>query len=135
VARRHGIAGIRMAVEQPTLSWLTDLRRGGVAAALGGLAWLTRRQLGARRHGPLTWGYAESGQLDEVRILEILGRLAPGSHELICHPGEDDDPPLEAPALGWRYLRARERAALTAEVVRRAIDRRGIRLCRWADLF
>jgi hypothetical protein len=64
---------------------------------LGGLAWLTRRQMGALRHGPESWGYVESGQLDEIRILEILGRLGPGSHEIICHPGEVDDSP--APAL------------------------------------
>lgn len=135
VARRHGIPGIRMAVEQPSLSWFTDPQRGGFAAALGGLAWFTRRQLGARRHGPLTWGYAESGQLDEVRILELLARLPRGSHELICHPGIEDDPERPAASLGWRHLRARELEALTSERIRNAVERRGIRLCRWSDLF
>jgi predicted glycoside hydrolase/deacetylase ChbG (UPF0249 family) len=135
VAHRHGIAGIRMAVERPSLSWFTDPQRGGFAAALGGLAWFTRRQIGARRHGPLTWGYAESGQLDEVRILEILARLPRGCHELICHPGLEDDPERPTATLGWRHLRARELEALASATIRKAVERRCIRLCRWSDLF
>jgi predicted glycoside hydrolase/deacetylase ChbG (UPF0249 family) len=131
VARRHGIAGIRSAVENPTLAWLTEPRRGIEAGVLTGLAWLTRRGLGARRHGPQSWGYVESGRLDEVRILEIIGRLGPGAHELICHPGEADHPAAERPS---RYHRTAELASLTSAKVRRAIEQRGIRLCRWADL-
>jgi hypothetical protein len=136
VARRHRIQGLRSAVEEPSLTWLTELPRGAMAAVLGGLAWLTRRQLGALRHGPQTWGYVESGQLDEVRILEIVGRLGPGGHELICHPGEEDD---RGPGLGAfasaRYRRARELGALSSPIVRHALEQRRIRLCRWADLF
>ena len=136
IARRHGIPGVRSAVEQPTLTWVAELPRGGLAAMMSGLAWLTRRQMGALRHGPESWGYVESGQLDEVRILEIVGRLRPGSHELICHPGMNDDP---SPGLGIlpgvRYRRARELAALTSPIIRQALSRRGIRLCRWQDLY
>jgi predicted glycoside hydrolase/deacetylase ChbG (UPF0249 family) len=127
VARRHRIAGIRMAVERPNLAWLTEARRGAIAAALGTLAWFTRHQMGALRHGPETWGYVESGRLDTIRILEILGRLGPGAHELICHPGQ-------ASQKGG-HDRRRELEALCAPIVRRAIEARGIRLCRWADLF
>jgi predicted glycoside hydrolase/deacetylase ChbG (UPF0249 family) len=125
VARRHGIPGIRMAMEKPTLGWIVEAPRGLMAATLGGLAWLTRRQLGALRHGPQTWGYVESGRLDEVRILEILGRLGPGSHELICHPTDSS-----ATDDGRREL-----GALTSPRVRHALASRGIELCRWADLF
>jgi predicted glycoside hydrolase/deacetylase ChbG (UPF0249 family) len=132
VARRHGIAGIRSAVERPTLAWAADPRRGLEAGLLTGLAWLTRRQLGARRHGPQSWGYVESGRLDEVRILEIIGRLGPGAHELICHPGEEDAAPGEEPG---RYQRASEIAALTSAKVRRALAQRGVILCRWGELF
>jgi predicted glycoside hydrolase/deacetylase ChbG (UPF0249 family) len=130
VARRHGIPGIRMAMEQPTLGWIVEAQRGLMAAALGGLAWLTRRQLGALRHGPQTWGFVESGQLDEVRILEIVGRLGPGRHELICHPAEGPT----AAAAPWADP-ARELRALTSPIVRHALAARGIALCRWADLF
>jgi predicted glycoside hydrolase/deacetylase ChbG (UPF0249 family) len=131
VARRHGISGIRMAMEKPTLAWIVEAQRGALALALGALAWLTRRQMGSLRHGPRTWGYVESGHLDEIRILEILGRLDPGIHELICHPGEREgpDPPRDAPDPG------RELRALTSPLVRQALSSRGIELCRWADLF
>lgn len=121
VARRHGVPGIRMAVERPALAWVGEIPRALIATALGGLAWLTRRQLGVLRHGPQTWGFVESGHLDEIRILEILGRLGPGLHELICHPIEDGA--------------GREVKALTSPLVRQAIAQRQIELCRWADLF
>jgi chitin disaccharide deacetylase len=133
VARRHHLPGIRSAVERPTLAWLTEPARGLEAGLLTGLAWLTRRQMGALRHGPQSWGFVEVGRLDEVRILEILGRMGPGAHELICHPGEEDDvdgEPGEAP-----HLRAHELVALTSHKVRRAFERRGVKLCRWKDLF
>lgn len=134
VARRHGIAGIRSAVERPTLAWVTEPRRGLEAGLLTGLGWLTRRQLGVRRHGPQSWGYVESGHLDEIRILEILGRLTPGPHELICHPGEDDPAGgrVEEPR---HYQRAGELTSLTSDKVRRALGQRAVALCRWGDLF
>ena len=132
VARRYGIAGIRSAVERPTLAWATDPLRGLEAGVLTGLAWLTRRQLGARRHGPQSWGYVESGRLDEIRVLEIIGRLGPGAHELICHPGEEDS---VAGAERARYQRVGEIAALTSPKLRRALEQRGVTLCRWGELF
>jgi predicted glycoside hydrolase/deacetylase ChbG (UPF0249 family) len=130
VARRHGIPGIRMAMEHPTIAWIAEAPRGVIAAGLGSLAWLTRRRLGALRHGPRTWGFVESGRLDEIRILEIIGRLGPGGHELICHPADRNGTvPAGAPDP------ARELRALTAPLVREALASRNIVLCRWSDLF
>jgi hypothetical protein len=123
LAKRHHIAGIRSTVEPPTLGWVVDPRRAVEIAVLGGLSWLTRRRLGPLRHGPQTWGYVESGRLDEVRIMEIVGRLAPGSHELICHPGGGADSESD------------EFRALVSPKVKDALRRRGIVLCRWRDLF
>jgi hypothetical protein len=134
VARRHKIAGIRSAVERPTLAWVTEPRRGLEAGILTVSAWLTRRQLGARRHGPQSWGYVESGHLDEIRILEIIGRLGPGPHELICHPGEEPAPG-EAPETSARYQRTAELGSLTSAKVRRALEQRSLNLCRWGNLF
>jgi chitin disaccharide deacetylase len=134
VARRHDIEGIRSAVERPTLAWVTDPRRGLEAGVLTFSAWLTRRQLGARRHGPQSWGYVEAGHLDEIRILEIIGRLGPGPHELICHPGEAAAEGERAEASA-RYQRTAELASLTSAKVRRALERRTVSLCRWGDLF
>jgi predicted glycoside hydrolase/deacetylase ChbG (UPF0249 family) len=127
VARHHGIAGMRTVVERPTLGWTVDLPRGIATAALGAVAWYSRRQLGSRRHGPQSWGYFERGRLDEIRILEILGRLGPGSHEIICQP--DLDPASQIPP------ERGEVTALTSNRVREAITNRHIELCRWADLF
>jgi hypothetical protein len=56
--------------------------------------------------------------------MEILGRLGPGIHELICAPREGDD----QAGLG-------ELGALLSPRVRDGLTRRGIVLCRWADLF
>ena len=138
VARRPGIAGLRSAVEEPTLTWLTELPRGAMAALLGGLAWLTRRQLGALRHGPQTWGYVESGQLDEVRILEIVGRHGPRQPRADLPPRARRT--IEAARAGRlsprrRYRRARELKALTSPIMRHALEQRRIRLCRWSELF
>jgi predicted glycoside hydrolase/deacetylase ChbG (UPF0249 family) len=127
VARRHGIAGLRTVVERPTLAWAADLPRGLATAALGAMAWYSRRQLGVRRHGPQSWGDFERGRLDEIRILEILGRMGPGSHEIICQPELDsasEKPPLRG-----------EVTALTSARVREALTSRHIELCRWSDLF
>lgn len=129
VARRHGIPGMRIAVERPTLAWAAEPRRGIETAAMAAMAWLSRRDLGARRHGPQSWGLFEAGRLDEVRILEILGRLGPGSHELVCHP--DLAPDLDL-ALAPRNSEA---FALTSTRVRGVLRERQIELCRWADLF
>jgi predicted glycoside hydrolase/deacetylase ChbG (UPF0249 family) len=136
VARRHGIQGIRSAVERPSLAWLTEPVRGLEAGLLTGLAWLTRRQMGSLRHGPQSWGFVEAGRLDEIRILEILGRMGPGPHELICHPGEQDDNEHDAATTAGEtpHQRASELVALTSERLRQAIERRGVKLCRWKDL-
>lgn len=121
LARRFSIPGVRASVEPPGLGWVAEPRRGLETALLSGMAWLTRRRMGSLRHGPVTWGYVESNRLDEVRILEIIGRLAPGAHELLCHPGGPGG--------------AGELAALESAKVRTGLAARGIVLCRWQDLF
>ena len=123
VARRHGIAGVRTTVDSPTLAWFTEIRRSLTTAAISSLAWFNRRQMGILRHGPKSWGYFEHGRLDEIRIMEILGRLGPGIHELICAPRESDDP-----------VERGELVALLSPRARDGLARRGIVLCRWADL-
>ena len=61
VARGTASAAIRSAIETPTLSWVTDPRRGLKAGVLTGLGWLTRRQLGARRHSAAELGLRRIG--------------------------------------------------------------------------
>ena len=94
VARRHGIGGIRSAVERAdaVVGDRPAPRHQGRRADRPGLADAPAAR--RRRHGAQSWGYVESGRLDEVRVLEIIGRLGPGTHELICHPGEESTPVL-----------------------------------------
>jgi predicted glycoside hydrolase/deacetylase ChbG (UPF0249 family) len=125
VARRHRLEGLRVSVEMPTLAWFTEVPKGLRIAAIASLSWFARRRLGALRHGPQSWGYFESGHLDEIRVLEIIGRLQPGHHELICHPRFDEEPPTPRGDL----------FALTSPRVAAAIANRGIEVCRWRDLF
>lgn len=135
VAARHRIGALRIHVEAPTLSWFVDLERGAPLFALHALARLSRRRLGARAHGAQAWGYVESGNLGKMRILEILGRLGPGIHELICHPGEELDTELMLSGRRRVFDRKLELDALCSPTIRAAIAERGISLHRFADLF
>jgi hypothetical protein len=135
LAHRHRIGGIRTDVEPPTLTWVVDPRRGVELGVLSGLAWLTRRRLGMLKHGPRSWGYMEAGRLDEIRILETIGRMGAGAHELICtpsrHPGLS--PPSGSP-LG-QASGSPDLSALRTARVRTAVEQREIVLCRWRDLY
>lgn len=64
-------------------------------------------------------------------LLEIVDGLAPGSVELMCHPGYSDDQ-LRSSS-GYSDLRERELAILTDPAVRARIEARGIRLGSFDD--
>jgi predicted glycoside hydrolase/deacetylase ChbG (UPF0249 family) len=142
LARRHRIDGIRTDVEPPTLTWVVDPRRGVELGVLSGLAWLTRRRLGMLRHGPRSWGYMEAGRLDEIRILETIGRMGAGAHELICNPSRHPSlllasSPASSPSgssIGQAAARP-DLSALRTARVRTAVEQREIVLCRWRDLY
>jgi len=133
VARRHAIPGLRTSVDSPSLAWLGDPLRGLESSMVAGLSWLSRRRLGARRHGPRSWGNHDAGALTDIRIVELLGRMGPGAHELICHVGQVDEP--RSPArLGERgKARRQELEALLSSRVQDAMAVRHVQLCRWTD--
>ncbi len=138
LARRHRIEGIRTDVEPPTLTWVVDPRRGVELGVLSGLAWLTRRRLGMLRHGPRSWGYMEAGRLDEIRILETIGRMGAGAHELICNPSRHPSASASASAASSGLGQAAaspDLSALRTARVRTAVVQREIVLCRWRDLY
>jgi hypothetical protein len=134
LARRHRIEGIRTDVEPPTLTWVVDPRRGVELGVLSGLAWLTRSRLGMLRHGPRSWGYMEAGRLDEIRILETIGRMGAGTHELICNPSRHPGFSPSGSSLG-QAAASPDLSALRTARVRTAVEQREIVLCRWRDLY
>ncbi len=135
VAQRLRIRAIRAAMESPNLSWFTDVQRGLPLAALGALSYVARRRLGALRHGAQSWGYGECGNLGRMHIMEILGRLGPGIHELICHPGTTAQDSLTLAGGRRMYERRLEMETLCDPKIRDALARRGVTLCRFQDVF
>lgn len=133
VAREHGIPGLRSTVDPPSLSWLGDPVRGLESGLLAGLSWLTRRRLGARRHGPASWGHHDAGALTEIRIVELLGRMGPGAHELVCHVGLTDEPRGLTGLLERGKARRRELDALLSPRIKEALVIGNVQLCRWTD--
>ena len=135
VAQELRIRTIRSAIEGPTLSWFADLKKGLPMAMLGAFGYLSRRRMGAIRHGAQSWGLAESGGLSATRFLEILGRMGPGVHELICHPGLEPQESLTL--LGKRQIfeRRMELEVLCDPQTKSWLAQRGVELCRFKDVF
>jgi predicted glycoside hydrolase/deacetylase ChbG (UPF0249 family) len=127
VARRFGIQAVRAArrvlpLRQPRAALLSLFAKRA-----------HRRALRAHFRAPDTFlGMAETGRLDERRLLRLIAALPRGSSELVCHPG------LGGSAIGslyrWGFRWDSETEALTSEPVRAAIHRAGVRLIRYADL-
>jgi len=134
VASRLGIMTLRTVMERPSLSWFNDVPNSLPLAAMAGLSWWSRKHMGVRRHGAQTWGYAETGDLDPMRILEIIGRLGPGIHELICHPGQTDTEEL-TPSGRRLFQRAKELSGLCSEPVRAALRHKNVLLVRFSEVF
>lgn len=135
VAQQLRIRTIRSAMEGPSLAWFTDAQKGLPLAMMGALAYLSRRRLGAIRHGAQSWGFAESGNLGRMRLLEVLGRMGPGVHELICHPGETPTETLTLSGQRRVFERRLELETLCDPQVRVWLRQRQIDLCRFKDVF
>jgi predicted glycoside hydrolase/deacetylase ChbG (UPF0249 family) len=97
---------------------------------------LSRRALSAGLRFPTAFaGLEESGRLDVDALQAILDRLSPsaaGGCELVCHPGEADDPARER--YRWGFLWAEELSLLTSHEAREAIRRRGFTLGNFRSL-
>jgi len=135
VAQELRIRTIRSAIEGPTLSWFTDLKKGLPMAMLGAFGYLARRRMGAIRHGAQSWGLAESGGLNSMRMLEILGRMGPGIHELICHPGTVPQESLTLSGRRQVFERRMELEMLCDPQTKSWLKERGVELCRFKDVF
>lgn len=135
VAQDLRIRTIRSAIEGPTLAWFADLKKGLPMAMLGAFGNLARRRMGAIRHGAQSWGMAESGGLSAMRLLEILGRMGPGVHELICHPGTEPQEGLTISGKRQRFERRMELEMLCDPQTKAWLQERGVELCRFKDVF
>jgi predicted glycoside hydrolase/deacetylase ChbG (UPF0249 family) len=122
LARELGIGAIRVP---------RSARRTVGALAVNRLASrLSRRALSEGLKFPTAFGgLDESGRLDLGALEAILHRVSPsaaGGCELVCHPGDADDPDRERYKWGFRW--AEELALLTGHEAREAIRKRGFTL-------
>jgi predicted glycoside hydrolase/deacetylase ChbG (UPF0249 family) len=70
-------------------------------------------------------GYALTGRMGTGELVAFLERLPEGLTELMCHPGYCTDE-LRAAPTRLKESRQRELEALTAPVVREAVERNGV---------
>lgn len=136
LAVEHGVRAVRAPVEvrRPGDLYETEGTRlrleVAVFSALG--ARLSRRARAAGLAVPDHFaGYRLSGRMTEADLLALLPRLAPGTTELMVHPGSADEPGAVGASGGYR--RATERDALVSPAVREALDREGIQSVRFSD--
>jgi chitin disaccharide deacetylase len=115
VARDYGSPPIRLPAE-PRWS-------GGAASALI-RPWITLMGRRLRRagvfHNDAVFGMADSGQMNEARLLEIIARLPAGVTEIYLHPAVESRQAI-APGMS-AYRHTDELAALLSPRVRAAIS-------------
>lgn len=78
-------------------------------------------------------GVADTGSLDEARLLRTVSRLPPGTSELICHPGMGSEA-LATAYPDWGFRWEEETRALTSGRVREALAREGVNLISYREL-
>ncbi len=145
LARKHGIPGVRLAIERPMRLGALLRRHGGAAGsilmqrlrarALGLLARDCREQL--RQAGvafPMNFfGITQTGLLDAAELEAILRELPDGTSELMCHPGYADGTPRQS-GTRRRMERERELEALTLPESRKVVAALGIQLIDYRGL-
>lgn len=145
LAKRHGIACIRISHEASTLraalaagdsaSSAAILKQGAQARGLKLLARDARKlaersSIGAADH---FCGIAHTGELTPLGLEKLLAALPEGTTELMCHPGYADEDLLRT---GTRLQGSRENEVriLTDSAIRNSVASRGIRLINYTDI-
>ena len=123
IGGEFGISAVRLPREP---AWAARRAGGALAGStVAGLLspWLAimRRRLRAAgiAHNDHVFGMADSGAMDEARLLEILGRLPEGVTEIYLHPAVESGAAIAASMSGYRH--AQELAALLSPRVRAAL--------------
>jgi chitin disaccharide deacetylase len=121
IGRDFGMSALRVPDEPLWFSRSQGLAQGLTAPLLSPWAGLMRRRL--RRRGLVcndrVFGMACSGDLNEARLLAILGRLPQGVTEIYLHPAIRTEDPLTPSMQNYRH--ADELAALLSPRVRAAV--------------
>ena len=139
LAKRHGIAAIRVSLESSSLRAALAsgakqhagviMKQGVQARGLKLLARDAREQ--AERAGISTADYfcgiAQTGELTREGVEQFLKNLPDGTTELICHPGYADDA-LQKSATRLQHSRQTELQILTDTGIRNLVASLGIRL-------
>lgn len=133
LARAHGIPWVRVPAFAPLAAGRSGARTLALRAGLNALARVRRPSLGPLRSADVTPALGVSGHLTVERIVRGLARVPRGAvAELVVHPG------VTTPALqsryDWGYDWSGETAALRDPELRRALERDGFDLRRFADL-
>jgi hopanoid biosynthesis associated protein HpnK len=135
IGEDYGAPAVRIPAE-PT--WFAG-RDGGWAAPARGILlmpWiaLMKARLRAARvvHNDQIFGIADSGAMDEPKMLEILARLPAGVTEIYLHPATESGMAIAPSMGGYRHLE--ELRALLSPRVRTAIDASGIARGGYGDL-
>jgi hopanoid biosynthesis associated protein HpnK len=134
IGRDFGLSALRVPDEPLWFSRGQGLARGLTAPLLRPWLGLMRRQL--RRRGlacnDRVFGMACSGDLNEARLLAILGRLPQGVTEIYLHPATPTPDPLTPSMQNYRH--ADELAALLSPRVRAAVEASNAICGGYADL-
>jgi hopanoid biosynthesis associated protein HpnK len=123
IGAEFGVPAVRLPREP---AWVARRASGAIAGpAVAGLLspWLAimRRRLRAARvaHNDYVFGLADSGRMDEARLLEVVGKLPAGVTEIYLHPAVESGAAIATSMSGYRH--AEELAALLSPRVRAAI--------------
>jgi hopanoid biosynthesis associated protein HpnK len=135
IGRDYGAPAVRMPAEP---AWFAG-REGRWAARARGILlmpWiaLMKTRLRAARvlHNDQIFGLADSGAMDEAKMLEILARLPAGVTEIYLHPATESGTAIAASMCAYRHVE--ELRALLSPRVRAAIDGAGIARGGYGDL-
>src|ERR1700688_4622940 len=135
IGRDYGAPAVRIPAEP---AWFAG-RDGGWAARAQGILlmpWiaLMKARLRAARvlHNDQIFGLADSGAMDEAKMLEIIARLPAGVTEIYQHPATESGTAIAASMCAYRHLE--ELRALLSPRVRAAIDGAGIVCGGYGDL-
>ena len=137
VSEDFGIGWVRRPFDYPAsgLAGIVPTATAAASRAMGLMRGRFERVLA--RHG-CRWtdwfaGFQITGRYRTAELVKLLAALPEGSTELMCHPGRCGLA-LRAAPTRLKESRERELEALVSAEARRAVERLGIRLVRYAEL-